>query len=77
VAPARSTSGRYGVQSLDCLSWRKSSYSGGVTDKTNCIEVATCGRSTVVRDSKTLDARALFVPVTAWNWFVRHLPNES
>ena len=56
---------------MDDLSWRKSSYSGGDTTSTECVEVGFAAEVPVgVRDTKARDAGALRVPAAAWAVFV-------
>ncbi|WP_158884366.1 DUF397 domain-containing protein [Amycolatopsis anabasis] len=52
------------------FAWRKSSYS---SDTSNCVEVAFTGSTVGVRDSKDLDAGALFVSPNRWHEFLNAL----
>ncbi|MEW2508302.1 DUF397 domain-containing protein [Amycolatopsis sp. NPDC047767] len=54
------------------LKWRKSSYSGNDTDKTDCVEVAFApnGDGAFVRDSKDPEAGAFTLPATGWRGFL-------
>ena len=48
--------------------WRKSSWS---TSEANCVEVASRGVLTAVRDSKNTAGPALAFPVSSWAEFLR------
>ncbi|MEV8609544.1 DUF397 domain-containing protein [Amycolatopsis sp. NPDC051373] len=54
------------------LTWRKSSYSGNDTDKTDCVEVAfdPNGAGAFVRDSKDPAGGAFTLPATGWRGFL-------
>ncbi|MEW2358141.1 DUF397 domain-containing protein [Spirillospora sp. NPDC029432] len=58
-----------GVRTLERprLDWRKSRWSGG----SGCVEVARCGASVLIRDSKDLGGPALALSPTEWNALVR------
>lgn len=47
--------------------WRKSSHSGGGND---CLEIATIGPATAVRDSKNPDGPQLRFAAPSWRLFV-------
>ncbi|MFI0155603.1 DUF397 domain-containing protein [Streptomyces lydicus] len=54
---------------LNSARWRKSSYSNG--DGADCVEVSDDFPGLVpVRDSKTPEGAALFIPAPAWNTFI-------
>ncbi|MEE1802398.1 DUF397 domain-containing protein [Streptomyces sp. NPDC101062] len=64
------------VPSTDTLEWFKSSYSGGNT--TECVEAARLpGRSTAIRDSKSVDGPRLVFPYGAWAGFVGALRHHG
>jgi hypothetical protein len=46
--------------------WRKSSYSGGTGDNSNCVEVAFGGEVTAVRDSKNVHGPVLAFSAHSW-----------
>ena len=46
--------------------WRKSSFSGGEGDNSNCVEVALAGPAAALRDSKNSAGPVLVLPVSAW-----------
>lgn len=48
--------------------WRKSSYSGS---QSNCVEVASSGALTAVRDSKNPSGPTLAFPISSWAEFLR------
>lgn len=48
--------------------WRKSSWSGS---ESNCVEVASSGALTAVRDSKNPSGPTLAFPVSSWAEFLR------
>lgn len=52
---------------LSRTEWRKSRRSGG----TNCVEVASSGALTAVRDSKNPAGPVLAFPVSSWVEFVQ------
>ncbi|MFB4313687.1 DUF397 domain-containing protein [Actinomadura sp. 21ATH] len=49
------------------LDWRKSRWSGGG----NCVEVARCGPSVLIRDSRDIGRPPLALSRTQWNALVR------
>ncbi|MFJ3700870.1 MULTISPECIES: DUF397 domain-containing protein [unclassified Streptomyces] len=49
------------------LAWFKSSYSGGGGG--NCVEIAVCAESVLVRDSKDTQRQALTISPRAWSAF--------
>ncbi|MEU4682908.1 DUF397 domain-containing protein [Streptomyces xinghaiensis] len=53
--------------------WFKSSYSG--TGGDNCVEVAICPGTVLVRDSKDVERRPLSVSPVAWAEFLAHTAN--
>lgn len=56
--------------SITQLDWFKSSYSG--SDGDNCIEIATCQETILVRDSKDKEGGRLTLSPTAWSAFVTY-----
>ncbi|GAA2955926.1 DUF397 domain-containing protein [Streptomyces argenteolus] len=58
------------VQNLSALSWSKSSYSSN--EGGECVEVATTGRTVLVRDSKDVTRPHLSVSPAPWAHFVRY-----
>lgn len=62
-------------QSLPGGTWRKSSYSNGSGGE--CVEVASAGDGTLVRDSKDPEGPVLAFPVDAWADFVRGLKDGA
>jgi hypothetical protein len=57
------------VRPSECLTWRKSSYSGS-DGQGDCVEVA-FGGTVAVRDSKNPAGPILTVSPTAWRAFLR------
>ncbi|MFF0585308.1 DUF397 domain-containing protein [Streptomyces sp. NPDC003781] len=51
--------------------WFKSSYSGGNT--TECVECASAGSGTLIRDSKQADGPVVHVSTGSWISFIRSL----
>lgn len=59
----------------DSLSWRKARASG--SNGGGCVEVASDGQSTYVRDTTRRDAGHLTVTADAWRLFVREVANKN
>jgi hypothetical protein len=54
----------------EALIWRKGSRSGGGSNGSNCVEVATVPGRVLVRDSKDPDGGRLDVTAGAWTAFL-------
>ncbi|MFC5748354.1 DUF397 domain-containing protein [Actinomadura rugatobispora] len=57
------------------LNWRKSSASGENEDSPECVEVATTGRSVLVRDSHAPAAGALEFDSAQWRGLLGRIAN--
>jgi hypothetical protein len=55
---------------VEHATWRKSSYSDGDGDETNCVEVAFGKNMVGVRDSKAPEIAPLTFPSSAWRTFL-------
>lgn len=60
------------MSTVDGLSWRKSSRSGGANDD-SCVEIATGTEAVAVRDSKNPDGPVLAWPAAPWRAFLGQL----
>jgi hypothetical protein len=53
------------------VTWRKSSYSSGQDETSECVEVAVAEAVVGVRDSKNRAAGRLAFPIGSWRAFLR------